>query len=134
MTHTITSSTAHAVSHKIKISFLKNSLISILYSKIFVSQVQAILDIVCIHLAQEKYKRWPLLNKVKTNLILYIFCATTLHLQYLIPTCPSMFIYSSNIFQLQFLAIFMELVLLLICAVPMSTYLVTVCTYDYNYN
>ena len=40
-----------------------------------------------------------------------------------------MFIYSSHIFQPQFLAIFTELVALLMCAVYMSTYLVTVCRY-----
>jgi len=85
--------------------------------------------IVCIHLAQERYKQWPVLNMVKTNLILYIFCTTAVYLQYLKPTCPTMFIYSSHIFRLQFLAIFVQFVVLL-CAVYMSMYLVTVCIYD----
>jgi hypothetical protein len=40
---------------------------------------------ICLHLAKERYKRWHLLNTVKTNLILYIVCASTLHLQHLIP-------------------------------------------------
>jgi len=39
-----------------------------------------------------------------------------------------------SIFQLQFLAIFMKLVVLLLCAVYMSMYLVRVWRYDYNYN
>jgi len=52
-----------------------------------------------------------------------------LHVQNLIPTCCIMFIYSSDIFQLQFLAIFMQFVVFL-CAVYMSMYLVTVCIYD----
>jgi hypothetical protein len=95
---------------------------------------QAILDIVCIHLAQERYKQWqPVLNMVTTNLILYIFCTTAVYLQYLIPTCLTMFIYSSHIFWPLFLAIFMEFVVL-VCAVYMSIYLVTVCIYDSNYN
>jgi len=69
---------------------------------------------------------------VKTNLIMYIFCAPTVYLQYLIPTCPTMFIYSSDIFQPQFLEIFMQFVVLL-CAVYMSMYLVTVCIYDHHH-
>jgi len=80
MKHSIASGTSHAVSHELKISFLKNCSNS-RGSQIFVSQGQAILDIVCIHLAQERYKQLPLLDMVKTNLILYIFCATTLLLQ-----------------------------------------------------
>jgi len=87
------------------------------------------MDTVCIHLAQDRYKRWPLLNMVNTNVILSISCTTTFHLQYSVPTGCMMFIYFS-IFQLQFLAIFMELVVLVMCAVYMSTYLVTVCRYD----
>jgi len=126
---------SHALSHKIKIYFLKNCSKSILQSQIFFHKDtliywQAILDTVCIHLAQERYKRWPLLNMVKTNLILYIFCATTLHLQYLIQTCFMIFIYSSHILKPRFLTIFVEFAVLLMCAVYMSMYLVTVCIYD----
>ena len=62
----------------------------------------AILDTVSIHLAQQRYKRWPPLNRVKINLILYILCATAVYLQYLIPTCCTMFIYASHTFELQF--------------------------------
>ena len=89
---------------------------------------QVTVDTVCIHLAQDRYKRWPVLNTVKPNLILYIFCATAVYLQYLIPTSCTKFIYSSDIFQPKFLATFVQLVVLLRCAVYMSTYLATVCT------
>jgi hypothetical protein len=51
--------------------------------------------------------------KFKANLILYIFCATRLHMYYLIPTFCTMFLfinYCSDTFWPQFLAIFRELV------------------------
>ena len=67
--------------------------VKFLFHKDTLINAQAILDTVCIHLAHERYKRWPVLNMVKTNLILYIFCATTVYLQYLIPACHTMFIY-----------------------------------------
>jgi hypothetical protein len=85
-----------------KIYFLKNCSKSILYSQIFVSQWQAILDTVCIHLAQERYKRWPVLNMVKSSLILYIFCTTTVQLQYLIPTVAQCFFIPLTSFGLSF--------------------------------
>jgi hypothetical protein len=67
-----------------------------------VSQGEAILDTVCIHLAQERYKQRPVLNMVKTNLILYIFCTTTLHLQYLIPTVAQCLFIPLTSFDLSF--------------------------------
>ena len=109
MTHSIASGTAHALSHNIKIFMLKKtaqnpfSKVKFLFHKDRLIYWQATVDTVCIHLAQDRYKRWPELNMVKTNLILYIFCATAVYLQYIMPTCCTMFIYSSDIFQLQFL-------------------------------
>jgi hypothetical protein len=104
MTHSTASGTAHAVSHKIKASFLKTapnpfSKVKFLFHKDTLIYWQAILDSVSFQLAKERYMWWPLTNMAKTNLIVYIFCATTVYLQYLIPTCPTMSIYSSNIFR-----------------------------------
>ena len=129
MTHSIASGTLLAVSHTIKNFILKttqnpSSIVKFLLQK----DRLIILDIICIHPAQDIYKRWPVLNRVKPNLILYNFCATAVHLQYIIPTGCTKFIYSSDIFQPKFLATFMQLVVLLMCAVYMSTYLATVCT------
>ena len=125
MTHSIASGTAHAVSHKLHISFLKNCSKSILQSQNFISQGQT--DILAGNTGyslyssgQGRYKNWPLLNMVKTNVILYISCTTAVYLQLLIPTGCTMFIYSSHIFQPQFLAIFVELVLL--CAVYVNIF------------
>ena len=106
----------------------------ILFHKDTLIYRQAIPDTVCIHLAQERYKQWPILNRVETNLILYTFCASTVYLQYSIPICCTMFINNSHIIRPQFLAILVELVALLMCAVYMSMYLVTVCRYGWNYN
>ena len=135
MTHSIASGNYHAVIHKIKIFILKTvqtpfSVAKFLFHKDRLTYRQAILDTVCIHPAQERYKQGPVLNTVKTNLILYIFCATTVHLQYILPTCCTMFTYSSDIIQSQFLATFVQFVVLLMCAVYMSMYLLTVCRYD----
>ena len=130
MTHSIASGTLLAVSHTIKNFILKttrNPFSRVKY--LFHKDRLLILDIVCIHPAQERHKRYcTVLNRVKTNLILYILCATAVYLQYLIPTCCTKFIYSSESFQPKFLATFVQLVVLLRCAVYMSTYLVTVCT------
>ena len=122
MTHSIASGTLLAVSHTIKNFTLKTtrnpiSRVKFLFHKDRLIYRLAILDRVCIHPAQDRYKRWPVLNTVKPNLILYIFCATAVYLQYLIPTSCTKFIYSSDIFQPKFLATFVQLVVLLKCAV-----------------
>jgi hypothetical protein len=83
MTHCIASGTAHAVSHKIKISFLKNCLKSNLQSQIYVSQGHT--DIPAGNSGYSLHSSGSgvvqavasLLNMVRTkNLILYIFCET----------------------------------------------------------
>jgi hypothetical protein len=107
MKHSIASGTSQPVSHKIRFLFLKTaqnpfSSVKFLFHKDGLTYRQAILDIICIQLAQKRYKLWPLLNTVKTSLILHIFCATTFRLQYLITTCCMMYIYSSDIFRPQF--------------------------------
>jgi len=67
-------------------------------------------------------------GKDKFNIV--HFLCNYMTLQYLIPTCCTMYIYSSDIFWSQFLAIFVELIVLVMCAVYISTYLVTVYIYD----
>ena len=101
MTHSIASGTLLEVSHKIKMFILKTtrnpfSRVKFLFHKDTLIYWQVTVDTVCIHLAQERYKRWPVLNRVKTNLILYILCATALHLQYLIPTCCTIYYFHQH--------------------------------------
>ena len=74
MTHSTASCTTLAVSHKIKISFLKNcwksfSKVKFLFHKDTLIYCPESLDIECSHLAQERNKRWPIVSTVKTNLI-----------------------------------------------------------------
>ena len=120
------------MSHKLQISFLKNCSKSILQSQNFISQGPT--DILAGNTGYSLYSSGPgqvqavaSTGHGKANLILYISCTTAVYLQFLIPTGCTMLIYSSHVFQPQFLAIFVELVVLLMCAVYMSTYLVTVC-------
>jgi hypothetical protein len=69
-------------------------------------------------------------DKCNTVHFLYNYSTSTV----LNTNCCTMFIYSPNIFWPQFLAIFVELVVLLMCAVYMSMCLVTVCGYGWNCN
>jgi len=114
MTHSTASGTSRAVSHKIKIFILKNCSKSILYDQIFVSKRQTDIEAsnsgYSLHSSgsgdvQEVASTEN--GTVKFNIV---------HVQYIIPTGCTV--------ALQFLATFVELILLLMCAV--STYLVAV--------
>ena len=147
MTHCTASGTAHVVSYKIKKPFLKNCSKSILWSQISVSQGQTdiwagnsgyslyssglgeVQAVACTDHSKDKFNIVHFLCNYSIEYLQYLI-PTTVYLQYLIPTCPTMFIYPSDIFQPQFLAIFVESVVLLMSAVYMSMYLVTVCIYD----
>jgi len=117
MTHYTASGTSRAVSHKIKIFILKKCSKSILYGEIFVSRRQT--DIQASNSGYSLYSSGSgdvqelastKNGKDKFNIV---------HVQYTIPTGCT--------FGLQFLATFVDLIILLICAVSM--YLVTVYRY-----
>jgi hypothetical protein len=66
-------------------------------------------------------------GKDKFNIV---HCLCNYSISTILHTNLSLNVNSPHIFQPQFLAIFMELVVLLMCAVCMSTYLLTVYIYD----
>ena len=129
--HSTACVTSHAVSHKIQISFLKNQSKTQTTEAHFVWQVQT--DTLAANSGYSLYSSGSGEVQVvaptehgKDKFNIVHFCANALHLQYLIPTSCTTFIYCYNIFRPAFLVIFVELVFLLMCAVYMSTYLVTV--------
>jgi len=134
MTHSIASGTAHAVSHKLRISFLKNCSKSILQSQNFVSQGQT--DIGAGNTRYSMYSSGP--GQVQA-----VACTghgkdefNTVHFLY---NCSISAALNTNWLHNVYLflprlsaSVFGHLcgAFVLLCAVYMSTYLVTVCRYN----